>query len=176
MQFRFSASLIAAAVAGGAWYYSSAQHPLRADSGRGPLTASDVYSSSPLASGPAKPSPEAAAASTRKAIVVEDGQLYSGTVVGDGPLSKDTDDYGRKVLEMLTSEQATLKLRKNEESWLVGRGKGVLRYDVVQIPSNDPIEDDHAEKIIQVPDTVAATEDGSSTSDWMFWGVYDGHR
>jgi pyruvate dehydrogenase phosphatase len=176
MQFRYSATLIAAAVAGGALYYNVGQNPLRADSARGPLTASDVYSSSPLATGPSKASADAASQSTRKALVVEDGQLYSGTVVGDGPLSKDTDDYGRKVLEMLTPEQATLKLRKNEESWLVGRGKGVLRYDVVQIPSNDPIEDDHAEKIIQVPDTVAATEDGTSNSDWMFWGVYDGHR
>jgi pyruvate dehydrogenase phosphatase len=76
---------------------------------------------------------------------------------------------------MLTPEQATQKLRKNEESWLVGRGKGVVRYDVVQIPSNDPIEDDHAEKIIEVQG-VAATNDGSSASDWMFWGVFDGHR
>jgi len=106
--------------------------------------------------------------------VVEQGQLYSGTITGEGPLSKDTDDYGRKILEMLTPEQATAKLRRNEESWLVGRGKGVVRYDVVQIPSNDPIEDDHAEKIIEVPNTVAATE-GTSSSDWMFWGVFDGH-
>jgi pyruvate dehydrogenase phosphatase len=176
MQFRLSATLIAAAVAGGAWYYNAGQNPLRAESGRGPLTAADIYSDSPLATGPTKASAEAASQSTRKALVVEDGQLYSGTVVGEGPLSKESDDYGRKVLEMLTPEQATLRLRKNEESWFVGRGKGVTRYDVVQIPSNDPIEDDHAEKIIQVPDTVAATEDGSSNSDWMFWGVFDGHR
>jgi len=108
--------------------------------------------------------------------VVGQGSLYTGTITGDGPLSKETDDYGRKVLEMLTPEQATQKLRKNEESWLVGRGKGVVRYDVVQIPSNDPIEDDHAEKIIEVPQGVAATNDGSLASDWMFWGVFDGHR
>ena len=41
-------------------------------------------------------------------------------------------EYGRRVVEMLTPEQATAKLRKNEESWLVGRGQGVVRYDVVQ--------------------------------------------
>ena len=53
--------------------------------------------------------------------------------------------------------------------------RGVVRYDVVQIPSNDPIEDDHSEKIIEVPQTVAAPEEGQSSSDWMFWGVFDGH-
>ena len=107
--------------------------------------------------------------------MVGQGSLYTGTITGDGPLSKETDDYGRKVLEMLTPEQATQKLRKNEESWLVERGQGVVRYDVVQIPSNDPIEDDHAEKIIEVPPNLAATE-ASAGSDWMFWGVFDGHR
>ena len=107
---------------------------------------------------------------------MEQGNLYSGTIVGDGPISKDTDDSGRKVLEMMTPDQVTQKRRKNEESYLVGRGAGVVRYDVVQIPSNDPIEDDHAEKIIEVPQTVAATENGAPSSDWMFWGVFDGHR
>lgn len=170
-----SAAIAASAVVGGAWYLQ--QRPIHADSSvRDPVTASNVYSSSPLATGPTAVGKEAAAASTRRALVVEQGQLYSGTIVGDGPLSKETDDYGRKVLEMLTPEQATAKLRKNEESWLVGRGKGVVRYDVVQIPSNDPIEDDHAEKIIEVPEAVAKTEPGEGNPDWMFWGVFDGHR
>ncbi|EHK96346.1 putative protein phosphatase 2C like protein [Glarea lozoyensis 74030] len=73
---------------------------------------------------------------------------------------------------MLTPDEATQKLRRNEESYLVGRGKGVVRYDVVQIPSNDPIEDDHSEKIIELPQALATS---SPTSDWMFWGVFDGH-
>jgi pyruvate dehydrogenase phosphatase len=182
MQLRsFSAAIIAAAVATGAWYYK-AQAPLRADSGAaGPsrgLSTSSAYSSSNLATSPTKSAAEEAVLSTRRALVVEQGQLYSGTIVGDGPLSKETDDYGRKVLEMLTPEQATQKLRKNEESWLVGRGEGVVRYDTVQIPSNDPIEDDHSEKIVEDPTSVAAaTEDSKvNSSDWMFWGVYDGHR
>lgn len=76
---------------------------------------------------------------------------------------------------MLTPEQATQKLRKNEESYLVNRGKGVVRYDIVQVPSNSPIEDDHAEKIIEVPSSVAAANQGESKSDWMFWAVFDGH-
>lgn len=114
--------------------------------------------------------------SIRRALVVGHDSLYTGTIAGQGPLSKETDDYGRKVLEMMTPDQATQKLRKNEESWLVGRGQGVVRYDVVQIPSNDPIEDDHSEKIVEVPQTVTSGQEGSSSSDWMFWGVFDGHR
>lgn len=115
------------------------------------------------------------AETARKALVVGPGGLYTGSIVGDGPLLKETDDAGRKILEMMSPEQATQKLRKNEESWIVGRGQGVVRYDVVQLPSNDPIEDDHAEKIIEVPQTVAATDDDAPSSDWMFWGVFDGH-
>jgi pyruvate dehydrogenase phosphatase len=113
--------------------------------------------------------------SNRKALVVDNDQFYTGAIVGEGPLAKDTDDYGRKVLEMMSPEQATERLRKNEESFLVGRGRGVVRYDVVQLPSNDPIEDDHAEKTVEVPSTVAATGSEAPSSDWMFWGVFDGH-
>ena len=80
------------------------------------------------------------------------------------------------VLEMLTPEQATQKLRQHEESYLVGRGQGVVRYDLVQLASNNPIEDDHSEKIIEVPELSPATQEGVSSSDWMFWGVFDGHR
>ncbi|WPH01078.1 pyruvate dehydrogenase acetyl-transferring phosphatase 1, mitochondrial [Acrodontium crateriforme] len=111
----------------------------------------------------------------RKALIVDQGQLYTAEIPADQPISKETDYSGRKVLEMLTPEQASAKLRTNEESYLVGRGEGVVRYDVVQIPSNDPIEDDHVEKIVEVPNTIAAAEDGKLRSDWMFWGVFDGH-
>tara|TARA_R110002060_G_scaffold9187_6_gene13699 strand:- start:1048 stop:1404 length:357 start_codon:yes stop_codon:yes gene_type:complete len=112
----------------------------------------------------------------RKAVIVGADNLYTGAITGDGPISKDTDESGRKVLEMLTPDQATQKLRRNEESYLVGRGKGVVRYDVVQIPSNDPIEDDHVEKIIELPQALAtATAAKNASSDWMFWGVFDGH-
>lgn len=163
MQFRaITGALVAAAVASGAFYayngnQSNGHSQSPADQARNLTSA---VSSEP----------------TRKALVVGSDQLYTGTITGSGPISKETDDYGRKVLEMLDPEQATAKLRKNEESWLVGRGQGVVRYDVVQIPSNDPIEDDHAEKIIEVPSNLAATDNGAAASDWMFWGVFDGHR
>jgi pyruvate dehydrogenase phosphatase len=155
-------ALVAGAVASGAYYWYNGSHP------PGVATTADQYRSVTT---------DAQAETTRRALVVDQvGSLYTGTITGDAPLSKDTDDYGRKVLEMLTPEQATAKLRKTEESWIVGRGQGVVRYDVVQIPSNDPIEDDHAEKIIEVPQNLAATENGQTSTDWMFWGVFDGHR
>lgn len=106
------------------------------------------------------------AAPTRKALVVSADSIYTGSIEGDEPISKYTDASGRRVIEMLSPDEATAKLRQNEESYYVGRGQGVVRYDVVQIPSNDPIEDDHSEKIVEIPD---------QSSDWMFWGVYDGH-
>ncbi|KAK6524296.1 hypothetical protein TWF694_005949 [Orbilia ellipsospora] len=113
----------------------------------------------------------------RKIVAVDHESLYTGTITGDGPLTKDSMDgrAGRKVLEMLTPEEATIKLRQTEESYLVGRDRGVYRYDVVQLPSNDPIEDDHAERIIEVPASVATAEEGKLSTDWMFWGVFDGH-
>ena len=111
----------------------------------------------------------------RKALLIEDGQLFTAQISADQTISKETDHSGRKVLEMLTPDQSSATLRTNEESYLVGRGEGVVRYDVVQIPSNDPIEDDHVEKIVEVPNTTAASEDGKARSDWMFWGVFDGH-
>lgn len=120
-------------------------------------------------------SPASPVTHDRKALVVDNDQFYTGQIVGEGPLAKDTDDRGRKVLEMMNHEQATERLRKNEQSYLVGRGRGVVRYDVVQLPSNDPIEDDHAEKIVEVPSSVAATDNNAPSSDWMFWGVFDGH-
>ncbi|KAL2265544.1 hypothetical protein VTJ83DRAFT_6644 [Remersonia thermophila] len=112
-----------------------------------------------------------AAAPTRTVLVIGADELHTGTFVGEGPIIKTTSDDGRRVIEMLTPEQATQKLRRSEQSFLVNRGQGVVRYDLTQLPSNDPIEDDHDEKIVQIPDR--STADGSS--DWMFWGVFDGH-
>ncbi|KAI9880991.1 MAG: hypothetical protein M1830_009485 [Pleopsidium flavum] len=194
MYFRnFSLALVSTIVASGAWYAYKGSASLKTgglvqstsapNSGSlsGGLqqtrasTSTTSYSESPQAT-PNSVAVEEAAHSSRRALVVENDQFYTGEIIGDAPLSKDTDDAGRKVLEMLTPDQATQKLRRNEESYLVGRGRGVVRYDVVQIPSNDPIEDDHAEKIVEVPQSVAATENGTSSSDWMFWGVFDGHR
>jgi pyruvate dehydrogenase phosphatase len=184
----FSIALVSTLVATGAWYAYRDSSPSSAgglasqgstlgstQQSRG-LTSQSVYPSTSLSPPRGVSEEEQAAAPTRRAVVVDNDQVYTGPIVGDGPLQKETDDSGRKVLEMLTPEQATQRLRRNEESYLVGRGKGVVRYDVVQIPSNNPIEDDHVEKIVEVPQSVTATGDGTLSTDWMFWGVFDGHR
>lgn len=120
--------------------------------------------------------PEEATESTRKALVVHNDEFFTGEIPSDQPVSKEVDGLGQLVLEMLTPEQATQKLRQNQESFSVRRGRGVVRYDVVQLASNSPIEDDHVEKIVTVPDVSSPSENGEGGSDWSFWGVFDGHR
>lgn len=110
---------------------------------------------------------------TRTVLVVGADELRQGTVVGDIPVQKATSDDGRRIVEMLTPEQATQKIRRLEQSFSVNRGQGVTRYDLVQLASNDPIEDDHAEKIVEVPSRSTSAE--TNNNDWMFWGVFDGH-
>ncbi|KAH3687362.1 hypothetical protein WICPIJ_001639 [Wickerhamomyces pijperi] len=73
-------------------------------------------------------------------------------------------------LYLLTDEEVTRRLRANEESYHVNRNQGVVRYDISQLASNNPIEDDRSESIITVP----LSSDGSE-SDFYFWGIYDGH-
>jgi pyruvate dehydrogenase phosphatase len=106
-------------------------------------------------------------------LVVGADELHTGTFVGEGPIAKTADGTGHNVLEMLTPDQATEKLRDNQVSFVVNRGQGVLRYDIVQLASNNPIEDDHAEKIVEV--SVPAGKPEQENNDWMFWGVFDGH-
>jgi pyruvate dehydrogenase phosphatase len=167
---RVSLALISGIILTGAWYYRTTLSDLtrlgthRASTSQLPQTTSASVKSSTQ--------PEATAKGKR-VVAVDNGGLYTGTLPQSTPISKESSD-SRKVVEMLTPEEATRKLRRNEESYLVNRGRGVFRYDVVQIPSNDPIEDDHAEKIIEVPHATPA-EDGTVNSDWMFWGVFDGH-
>lgn len=55
-------------------------------------------------------------------------------------------------------------LTRCEESFL-RTGPGVWRYDINQIASNCPIEDDHAEMVMRSP----------SSTPWHFWAVIDGH-
>ncbi len=80
--------------------------------------------------------------------------------------------YNKQGLFIFTEKEVTRRLREFEESFIVKRGKGVARYDICQLPSNNPIEDDRSEKTIQVPITAS---DKEVNSDWMFWGIYDGH-
>ncbi|KAA8644810.1 hypothetical protein EYZ11_009334 [Aspergillus tanneri] len=168
---RLSIAVISTVVASGAWYAyqgnTSAPTPVAGLNATSPSQLRSIATSGAHAEGSSEP--------TRRALLVDNDQFYTATLSGEQPLFKQTDDSDRRVLEMLTPEQATQKLRKNEESYLVNRGKGVVRYDVVQVPSNSPIEDDHAEKIVEVPSTVAAVKEGEANSDWMFWAIFDGH-
>lgn len=181
MQYKsLSVALASSLVAGGAWFFNVRQQP-PADVKHSAASQSQSFSPSTNAftaaysaaesTIPPSPSPS----SKRRALVVDNDQFYTGSIEGDEPLSKDTDDYGRKVLEMMTPDVATARLRKTEESYIVDRGRGVVRYDLATLPSNDPIEDDHAEKVVEVPNTVAATDGDATSSDWMFWGIFDGH-
>lgn len=74
---------------------------------------------------------------------------------------------------LLNEQQVSTKLRQYEESYYVNRGKGVTRYDVCQLPSNSPIEDDRSEEIVQVP--ILQDNNIKASTDWMFFGVFDGH-
>lgn len=176
----FSLAFISTLVASGAWYaYKGGNSEHSASSSSTPFGINVTGTSAVQGNGLRTidiytPTPD-----TQSSSVTAEESIQSATKTlqteNDQPLSKSTDDSGQKVVGMLTPEQATQKLRRNEESYFVGRGNGVVRYDVVQLPSNDPIEDDHAEKVVEVPKDIAATSDGAPTSDWMFWGVFDGH-
>ncbi|TKA27130.1 hypothetical protein B0A50_04467 [Salinomyces thailandicus] len=184
---RLSGPLLLGVAAGGVAYFYQQQTKTTGDGQAPQVTGVAVGPSKAYSTGTgaAKATPSHAGVNSlgsndlpeavRKALIVDQGQLFTAQIAADQTISKETDYSGRKVLEMLTPEQASAKLSTNEESYLVGRGEGVVRYDVVQIPSNDPIEDDHVEKIVEVPDTIAAAGDGKTNSDWMFWGVFDGH-
>ncbi|CDK26164.1 unnamed protein product [Kuraishia capsulata CBS 1993] len=79
---------------------------------------------------------------------------------------------GKNGLYVYSGDAITRRLREGEESYFVDRGNGVLRYDVCQFASNNPIEDDRSEKIVQVP---LLDQGAEVNTDWMFWGVFDGH-
>lgn len=180
MQLRRLSIPVAIGVGTGAAYYAYTNRGVANTTGAS-VTADASSSAVGTAYPPTSPSTVTGVGSVevpeavRKALVVDQGQLFTTQIPGDQPISKETDFSGRKVLEMMTPDQASSKLRTNEESYLVNRGSGVVRYDVVQIPSNDPIEDDHVEKIVEVPTSSVAAESEKSPSDWMFWGVFDGH-
>ncbi|CCD23440.1 type 2C protein phosphatase PTC5 NDAI_0B04060 [Naumovozyma dairenensis CBS 421] len=76
------------------------------------------------------------------------------------------------TIMILAEDQIEKKLHDNEESHSINRNKGIFRYDVSQLPSNHPIEDNHVEQIITIPN-----EDQSSNDeeDLYFFGIFDGH-
>lgn len=83
------------------------------------------------------------------------------------------DSRSKTTISLLNPAQVSARLRESEESFLIERGNGVVRYDMAQLPSNNPIEDDHSERIVHVP--LVTPDDQQYATDWLFWGVYDGH-
>ncbi|KAI9727085.1 MAG: hypothetical protein M1828_007286 [Chrysothrix sp. TS-e1954] len=176
----FSVAVVSSLIASGA-YFTYRGNP--AKNGTSDLVATNSIQTSGLSTASALQSAGQATANvveevveaTRRALIIDGSQIYTGAISGDAPIEKTTDDQGRRVIEMMTPDQATQRIRRNEESFFVDRNKGVVRYDVVQLASNDPIEDDHAETIVEVPQTIAPSSSDSARNDWMFWGVFDGH-
>lgn len=82
------------------------------------------------------------------------------------------DPFGRRV-NIMNPERVSSRLREHEQSHFVERGRGVLRYDMAQLPSNSPIEDDYSDRIVSV--ALSEASNPNASSDWMFWGLYDGH-
>lgn len=78
-------------------------------------------------------------------------------------------------IPVFTDEQVNKILKKYEESYIVNRGKGVYRYDICQLPSNNPIEDDRSEKLVQIPIQDIFNNNEKVETDWHFWTVFDGH-
>lgn len=87
--------------------------------------------------------------------------------------STNNDSSKQQSIFLLNDDEITRRLRNLEESYFVNRGKGVVRYDISQLPSNDPIEDDRSEAVITVP--VEINENENDVTDFYFWGIYDGH-
>ncbi|KAL8711560.1 MAG: hypothetical protein Q9220_003970 [cf. Caloplaca sp. 1 TL-2023] len=169
MYFRqFSIAAVVSVVASGVWYYQAT-----------PSLQKDL-ANSPVAASSASPSTHTIGnAQTPKGLVVENDQFFVQELASPGPITKAADPQPTTQHAMLTPEEATQKLRRLEESYQVPRGRGVLRYDIVQLPSNNPIEDDHAEKLIEMSPSfnIPINDQTPSTiaSDWMFWSVFDGH-
>lgn len=74
---------------------------------------------------------------------------------------------------LLNDDQINNKLRELEQSYTIHRSNGVLRYDIAQLPSNCPIEDDHAEDMVLVP--ILQNNNIKTLTDWVFFGIFDGH-
>ena len=190
MYFRtFSVAALVSVLASGVYYYQQDPEARALANGTSIVTSGAGFSPSqystlastsnlPPAQSQTLPSDilaELGAEFKERALRIQDNEFYIDELAHDAPLTKQAENEGQNRMEKITPEQATQKLRKNEQSYLVGRGRGVVRYDMVQIPSNNPIEDDHAEKIVEVPQSVTPPPAGSASSDWMFWGVFDGH-
>lgn len=103
----------------------------------------------------------------------DDKKFFSTSTSSMNPKNGIGSKQDKQGVFLLNDEQVSSRLRQFEESYIVNRGKGVTRYDICQLPSNSPIEDDRAEEIVQVP--ILQDNNIKTSTDWMFFGVFDGH-
>lgn len=78
----------------------------------------------------------------------------------------------RDPVTLLSDSEINTKLRAHQQSYFVNHGTGIYRYDISQLPSNNPIEDNHSEQIIQLKSDTKISE---NNNDLYFFGIYDGH-
>lgn len=112
--------------------------------------------------------------SSSRAILAEPNNSKSNSRSFSSSAGPNPQQQAKQPVKLLSDSQENDKLRLNEESYNINRNNGILRYDISQLPSNNPIEDDRSEQIIEVPieDPLSKT---AVNSDWAFWGIYDGH-
>lgn len=104
-----------------------------------------------------------------------DARSFSTTTTNSLINGGSSEQQNKQGLSILTDDEVDKRLRKFEESYFVNRGMGVARYDISQLPSNNPIEDDRSEKIVEVPIQDMYNQGNRVDSDWHFWTVFDGH-
>ncbi|CAL9735491.1 [Pyruvate dehydrogenase [acetyl-transferring]]-phosphatase 1, mitochondrial [Monosporozyma servazzii] len=79
---------------------------------------------------------------------------------------------GSEPVTLLSDEEVNFRLRSNQQSYWINKGTGIYRYDISQLPSNNPIEDNHSEQILQMK---SSENNNNSKDDLYFFGIYDGH-
>ncbi|CCH59027.1 hypothetical protein TBLA_0B01830 [Henningerozyma blattae CBS 6284] len=96
--------------------------------------------------------------------------------------NQDNSMYDKNSITLLNEEEVDRILRSKEQSFWVNRQSGIIRYDVAQLPSNNPIEDNHVEQIITLSDNDSSKKSKSGKiskksveKDLTFFGIFDGH-
>ncbi|KAH7909594.1 protein serine threonine phosphatase 2C [Hygrophoropsis aurantiaca] len=86
--------------------------------------------------------------------------------VQEPSLPTSLNDHEKDIKLLLSQLSNSNRLREREQSTIVeDKASGIARYDVSQISSNFPCEDDHGGIVVPTP-----------SSHWSFFAVFDGHN
>lgn len=102
-------------------------------------------------------------------------QFFSTTTTNSLSQGGSASQQNKQGIPIFSDKEVDKRLRQFEESYIVNRGKGVYRYDISQLPSNNPIEDDRSEKLVSVPVQDVYNNNEKVDADWHFWSIFDGH-